>query len=63
MEEGKVVITVEMLTELISMAECYKIAKRHLQEVQDGTRPYIDNDVLYAVFGVDRRERRTRSES
>ena len=52
MEEGKVVITVEMLTELIGMAECYKIAKRHLQEVQDGTRPYIDNDVLYAVFGV-----------
>ena len=54
MEEGKVVITVEMLTELISMAECYKIAKRHLQEVQDGTRPYIDTDVLYAVFGVDK---------
>lgn len=52
MEEGKVVITVEMLTELIGMAECYKIAKRHLQEVQDGTRPYIDNEVLYAVFGV-----------
>lgn len=54
MEEGKVVISVAMLTEFISMAECYKIAKRHLQEVQDGTRPYIDNDVLYAVFGVNR---------
>lgn len=60
MEEGKVVITVEMLTELISMAECYKIARQHLQEVADGTRPYIDNEVLYAVFGV-RKERKRES--
>lgn len=58
MEEGKVVITVEMLTELISMAECYKIAKRHLQEVQDGTRPYIDNEVMYAALGVRKENKR-----
>jgi hypothetical protein len=52
-----------MLTELIGMAECYKIAKRHLQEVQDGTRPYIDNDVLYAVFGVDKARKESKRES
>lgn len=63
MEEGKVVITVEMLTELIGMAECYKIAKRHLQEVQDGTRPYIDSDVLYAVLGVDMARKENKRES
>ena len=54
MEEGKVVITVELLMDLTRTAECYEIARKHLQEVADGTRPYIDNEVLYAVFGVDR---------
>lgn len=60
MEEGKVVITVEMLVDFARTAECYEIARKHLQEVADGTRPYIDNDVLYAVFGV-RKERKRES--
>lgn len=60
MEEGKVVITVELLMDLTRMSECYEIARKHLQEVADGTRPYIDNDVLYAVFGV-RKERKRES--
>ena len=60
MEEGKVVITVELLMDLTRMSECYEIARKHLQEVADGTRPYIDNEVLYAVFGV-RKERKRES--
>ena len=60
MEEGKVFITVELLMDLTRMSECYEIARKHLQEVADGTRPYIDNDVLYAAFGV-RKERKRES--
>ena len=60
MEEGKVFITVELLMDLTRMSESYEIARKHLQEVADGTRPYIDNEVLYAVFGV-RKERKRES--